>query len=110
MNVIEIVLLGCALYILFMTFRMKATRNIPRFFVNAKIDIEKAKDKEGYIDFMTPRLIVFSLALAAFSGVALLSEFFSLPFYVSIITNVAYIALLVVYAVISVKAQTKYLM
>ena len=109
MIIIETVLLGCAVYILFLTVKMKSSRVIPSFFVNPKIDLTKAKDKEGFIDYMTGKLFLFSALLILFSGISLLSEYVSLPVYVSVITNVAYIAMLVFYAVITVKAQNKYL-
>ncbi|MCR5117466.1 MAG: hypothetical protein K6A97_08165 [Lachnospiraceae bacterium] len=110
MIIIETVLLGCALYILFLTVKMKKSREIPSFFVNPKIDLSKARDKEGFIDNMTGKLFLFSALLILFSGISLLSEYVSFPDYVSIITNVAYIAMLVYYAVVTVKAQNKYLL
>ena len=109
MLIIETVLLGCAVYILILTIKMKMTREIPSFFVNPKIDLNKAKDKEGFIDYMTGKLVLFSVLLIVFSGVSLLSEYKSLPVFVSVATNVAYVAMLILYAVISVKAQNKYL-
>ena len=109
MIIIETVLLGCAVYILALTIKMKSTREIPSFFVNPKIDLTKAKDKEGFIDYMVGKLFLFSALLILFSGISLLSEYISLPTFVSVITNVAYVAMLVFYAVITVNAQNKYL-
>lgn len=106
---IDVVLFGAAIYMLALTIKMKNTRTIPSFFVNGKINLEKAHDTEGYINCMVPKLIVFCSVLIVFSGINMLSNVIPLPSYIVSVSSIVYFVLIIIYAVISVKAQNKYL-
>lgn len=109
MIVIEIILIGFAGYMLFLTLKMKNDRIIPAFFINSRINPDKAKDKEGFINYMVPRLIVFSVCLLCFSLFSLYTEFRPVNPYIALFSNIMYFACIIYYAVISVKAQNRFL-
>ena len=109
MLVIEAILAGVALYMLILDIKMKREGTIPSFFVNPKIDLEKAPDKQGYIDHMFPRIIIFALILLGFSAFSILGEYMSFPLWCEIVINCGYIGLLVFYTVMTVKAQNNFL-
>lgn len=109
MIAIEFLLFACAIYMFFLTVKMNNTREIPSFFINNRIKLEDAKDKEGYINYMTPRLYLFEALMFVFSLISILAEIIFVPAWLVLISNIAYIVVLFVYAVLSVKAQNKYL-
>lgn len=109
MGFIEILLIACAVYMVYLTFKMKQTGEIPTFFVNNKVKLENAKDKEGYIAFMFPRMLIFSFFVAAFAVLSILSNYFVFPGVVTLIIYIGYVALLIFYSIISVKAQNRFL-
>ena len=109
MLVIEAILAGVALYMLILDIKMKREGTIPSFFVNPKIDLEKAPDKQGYIDHMFPRIIIFALVLMGFSAFSIAGEYLSFPLWCEIVINCGYIGLLIFYSVMTVKAQNHFL-
>lgn len=109
MLALEVILLGCAVYMLVLTVKMNSSKEIPSFFVSSRIKIENAKDKEGYIKYMTPRMYLFCGVLIVFSGISIISGYINIPAYVTLVVNVLYFAVLIIYGIISVKAQNKYL-
>ena len=55
----DIVILLFGLYILYATIRMKKKGVIDKMLM-AESEIKKIKDKDGFIQYMSPHLIVFS--------------------------------------------------
>lgn len=109
MIIIEMMLIASGFYILFLDIKMKNTMEIPTYLVSGKINLEAAKDKPGYINYMYPRLIVFSLVIIVFSGLLLVGDFVAIPPILTAVSYIAYVVLLVFFSVISVKAQNKFL-
>ena len=109
MIAIEIILIICGGYILYLTLKMKASGEIPPFLVNGKVNLERAKDKPGFIKYMFPKLIVFSLGIIVFAVLSLISDTVELSPYISLASYVIYAGLLIYLGIVSVKAQNKYL-
>ncbi len=107
--VLALLLLGCGIYLLIQTIRMKLTGVIPRGLINIKINLERSHDKEGYIRYMYPRGIVFGAILIVCASVLLASEFVAVSPFIMLASEVLYIAGIIYYAVISVKAQNRFL-
>lgn len=109
MEILEYILLGCSVYMFVLTVKMSRTREIPSFFVSNRVEMKKAKDKDGFIDYMVPRLYVLCASLAVFSIISIVSAYVYIDSIVIVIINVLYFVLLVAYCILSVKAQSKYL-
>lgn len=99
-----------AVTLIYNAIKMKSSREIPKMVVSARIDLEKAIDKEGFIDYMFPRLIFLGVAIFVFSVFALLSGYLGLNAYISFISDMAFFVIIIVFGVITVKAQDKYLL
>ena len=106
---LSMILIGCGVYLLYSVIRMKITGEIPRGLINVKINLDRSHDKEGYIKYIFPRGIVFGVIMIASSVVMLVSEFIPVSPYIMLVAEALYIGGIIYYAVISVKAQNKYL-
>lgn len=109
MIVVNLLLVVCGVYVLSLTTKMKREGKIPAFLVSGKVNLERVKDTEGFISYMYPRLLIFGFAVLLFACISLLGEFVDMPAAVSLVSYLAYVALLIYYSIISVRAQNKYL-
>ena len=110
MYFLEVILIGFAIYFAILTARMQTSGVINKFFVNAKIDLTKAKDPQGYIKYMVPRCYAFSAFLVVFATLSILQVKYAISAWIAIGIYIAYGALLVYYSIISVRAQKNFLM
>ena len=97
------------LYLIYMTVKMKSSGEIPRQMLSNKINLDRARDIPGYIAHMYKMNMFFGILICVLSGVLLYENFRPINEWVHIIANAGYLVGLVIYAVITVKAQNKYL-
>ena len=109
MIAITIFIFVWGLYLIYMTVKMKSTGEIPKQMISAKINLDRAHDKPGYISHMYKINMVFGVLICAMSGVLIYENFRPINAWVHMIANAGYLVGLVIYAVITVKAQNKYL-
>lgn len=111
MAIIEVILFAYGIYLLYMIFKMKSTGTIPKGLVNNKINLERSHDIPGYIKYMYVRGIVFGILICVFSGILLYSDLVenSLNSFFIFAVELLYTASIIYYAVVSVKAQNKFL-
>lgn len=109
MSVLTLVLFICGVYLCVMAVKMKNTGTIPKGLISSKINLDRAKDIPGYISYMYPKSILLGALMCIFSGIILVNDFVSLNAILIVAVHLLYCASIVVYAVISVKAQNKYL-
>ncbi len=109
MIIVDLLMCGCAVYILFLTLKMKKTGVIPQFLVSPRINLNRAKDTPGFINYMFPRLIIYSIAVFLFAAVSIAGSIFKISPYITVFTIVAFFVILVYYCVITIKAQNRYL-
>ena len=113
-NVFDLLVIVCGLYMAYCAVMMKAKGRINSGVVMSRsLDESQLKDREGFINYIWWKLLIVGLLCAA-SGIfnmiytryAIESEKYIL---VQIIINTAFFILLIVYGVIVVKAQKKYM-
>ena len=109
MIIIDILLSACAVYILYLNFKMKASGEIPQFLISPKVNLERSKDKPGFIKYMFPRLIIYSVIVLLFSAVNIIARLFTISRYITLVTALAFFGALIYYCVITVKAQNRFL-
>ncbi len=97
------------LYLIYMTVKMKASGEIPKQLLSAKIKLERAHDIPGYISYMYKINMIFGILICALSAVLIYENFRPINEWFHIIANAGSIIVLVIYAVITLKAQNKYL-
>lgn len=109
MNVLEIIFVIYAVYLFFLTVKMKRTREIPVFLVNNRINLDNAKDKEGYIDYMVPRLFGLEASIIIITAVSVASNYITSLSIVSIVCDVVFFIVIIIFGVMTVKAQNRFL-
>jgi len=110
MVIITMFLFVAGIYLVVNTIKMKNTGEIPKALINNKINLERAKDIPGFIVYMYPRGIIMGILICVFSALLIYNDLFgTLNAYVLLVAEVGYIAAIIYYAVICVKAQNKYL-
>ena len=109
MVIITIFIFCWGLYLIYMTTRMKSTGEIPKQLISTKINLERARDIHGYINHMYKMNMIFGILICVLSGILIYENFRPINEWVHIVANYGYFIILVVYAVITVKAQNKYL-
>jgi len=107
--ILDFLLFGCGIYVLAQNIRMKVTGKVPAGLVNPKIKLENAPDTEGYINYTFVRGLIFGIVLVVVSGLLILQSFVEISPIVVFAAEVIYIGTLIYYAVVTVKAQNKYL-
>ena len=109
--ILEFLLLGCGIYIIYQNVRMRITNEVPKGLVNPKVNLESAPDTAGYIKYTFIRGLICGIILAIFSIVWLLrnNEILRIPDALFVVSELIFIVTLIYYSVISVKAQNKFL-
>lgn len=107
--ILDIMLLACGIYIFGQNVRMKMTGKIPKGMINPRVKTENAPDIKGYINYIYIRGAIFGVVLIVMSFMLMLQSFVELPAVLLLLAQLLYIGTLIYYAVISVRAQNKFL-
>jgi len=109
MDIITLFLFGGGIYLIFINIKMKVSGQIPKALVSSKINLERAKDIPGYINYMYIRGIIFGIILSAFSAITIVKDYFAIDSIVLFVMQVIEFVAIIYYAVVASKATTKYL-
>lgn len=107
--VIDILFLLTGAYLLINTFIMKKKGTIPAPLVSKKVNLEKARDVDGYIKAIFLPNVLFGASLVLISLVSIFVGYYAIPSWVSIALFTCNFVSLILYSVFSVKIQNKYL-
>lgn len=78
MLIFDIIIAGVGVYLLYSYIIMKKDREIPSAFV-AEEQIRKCKDKDGFINYMLPRTLIFAIGSMASGVLCFLADLKVLP-------------------------------
>lgn len=78
MLIFDIIIAGVGVYLLYSYIIMKKDREIPSAFV-AEEQIRKCKDKDGFINYMLPRTLIFAIGSMASGILCFLADLKVLP-------------------------------
>lgn len=106
---LEIMLFVIGVYVLIQNIIMKTTGKVPKALISSKIKLERSKDVPGYISYMFPRGLVFSISLIIFSSILMVNRFVELPALLVLIVEILYLVEIIYFCTFSLKAQNKYL-
>lgn len=110
MSLLTIFLFLAGLYLVYMTIKMKSTGTIPKGMINSKINLERAKDIPGFINYMYIRGLIAGVVISIFGAINIWDDLiYELNPIVMFIAQFGYAGIIIYYAVISVKAQNKFL-
>lgn len=104
---ILIVLSGA--YLIYSSVQMKRTGEVSSAIVGNGYDLKKAKDPQGYIDYMYLKSIIMGVVVMAGGGLDYLNDaYWNIPNMNLIVCGV-FLVIIVVYGKITMDAQKKYL-
>ncbi len=109
MVAVTLVIFGYGVYLIYSCIQMKNTGEIPKMMINNKINLERAKDIPGYINYMYVRTIVFGIIICIISAILIAAEYVTFDPLFLIIVQFLYFAIIILYTVRTVKAQNKFL-
>lgn len=109
MTAITLFIFAWGIYLIYMTVKMKTSGVIPKQMLSNKINLDRAKDIPGYINHMYKINMIFGILICVLSGILIYENFRPINEWVHIAANAGYLVGLIVYAVIAVKTQNKYL-
>jgi len=109
MDVIEFLLFGYGIYVIYLHIRMKQTGEISSTLLSNKINLDRAKDIPGYIEYTYLKGIIFGAFVSVCSAIILLVGYLSWPAWIGYITEIIFLIVLIVNSVFLIKAQKKFL-
>lgn len=106
--ILNILIMACGIYMLYWAMQMKNNKKIPEMLVGKGFPIERARDPEGFIRVTFPFTIVTAVVLLIAGIVGALELLAAYPV-ADVIINLAELAVILIYGVLLMRAQRKYL-
>ena len=73
---IDVLVAGCGLYIIYAYYLMKVKGIVKESLMLSKdVKFEKCKDKQGYIDFVAPKLLILGICVTLCGGIGVLNDY-----------------------------------
>ena len=109
-SIFDLLIAGCGLYLVYTAVVMKTKGKIIKgVLVSKEVDVEKIRDKEGFIRYMFGKVLLAGILAAAVGVTNLINFYVKGPAWISMAVVAGYFAVLMVFAVSSVKARKKYI-
>ena len=104
-------LFGYGIYLIYLHINMKNTGIIPKTLISNKIDLNKSKDIKGYIEHTYKKGIAFGIILSVCAAIMYFRDYFNtISPWIAIVANIMFFVIMIVYSVVFIKAQQKYLL
>ena len=106
--ILKMLIMACGVYMIYWAVQMKTTHQIPQMLVGKGFPTDRAKDPEGFMKVTFPLTMGMGIILFAVGLTGALELFIQYPFVDTLLT-VLMLAALVIYGMLLLKAQKKYL-
>lgn len=106
--VLDLLIIACGVYMIYWAVQMKLTKKIPMMLVGKGFPINRAKDPEGFMRFTFPFTFGTGVFLFAAGVVGALGVLELYPV-ADILMRFVMVVLIIVYGMVLMKAQKKYL-
>lgn len=105
----DILIVFCGAYLIYISVQMKRTGEINSSIVGKRIDMKKAKDPQGYIDYMYLKTIIMGIIVMASGALNYLNDnYWDIPNF-GVIASGVFFVVIIIYGKILVDAQKKFL-
>lgn len=105
-NIFDVLIIICGLYMVYTAFIMKTRGKITAGIVVSKdIDVEKIRDKQGFINYMFGKVLLLGVLTAVIGVMGIISTYINAPSYITLIGLACFMVILIVFAVASNKAK-----
>lgn len=109
-SIFDLLIAGCGLYLIYTAVVMKTKGKIVKGVIVSKdVDVEKIRDKEGFIRYMFGRVLLAGILAAAVGAMNLVNAYAQGPAWISMAVVAGYFVVLMVFALSSVKARKKFI-
>ncbi len=109
-SIFDLLITGSGLYLIYVTVIMKTKGEITRgVIVSGNVDIERMRDKDGFIRYMYGKSLFMGILTVAAGAVNMANFYFRGPAWVSMAAIGGYCAMLAVFAVLTIKARKKFI-
>ena len=103
-NLFDYLIILSGLYLVYTGINMKQTGEI-----KTGVDVNRIKDKEGFIKYMYARVLIIGGLAVAVGAVGVLSTWLNWPGYLSLVATGGYLVVIICFAVASAKARKNFI-
>ncbi len=107
-TIFRILIMACGVYMMYWAVQMNISGKIPEMLVGKGFPISRAKDPKGFIKFTFPFTLATGIVLFVSGGIGALGVLSQRPMLDTLI-NLVIIAVIIIYGMILMQAQKKYL-
>lgn len=105
----DILIMFCGAYLIYSSIQMKRTGEISSVLIGKGYDVKKAKDPEGYIEYMYLKSVILGVIVIAGGAIDFLNDrYWNIP-NLNLIVSGIFLLILIVFCKIALDAQKKYL-
>ncbi|OYO89984.1 hypothetical protein CG709_13470, partial [Lachnotalea glycerini] len=109
-GLIDVIILACGSYMLYSAYLMKTKGELKAgWLVSKNINLEKSKDIPGYIHYMYPKVLVFSICTIFYGMIGVYSTYINTLGLIQTITFFTFFIIVIWFAYVSTKASKNYL-
>ncbi len=107
---LDIIFVGAGFYMLYSWILLKKKGEIKQEVLMSKdVDLKKCKDLEGYKAYIAPKMLIFSVTAILYGGSGLVNSYVTtLPGILYSVLMIAFMVILVWFAVVTRKATEKF--
>lgn len=106
--ILKLLIMACGIYMMYWAVQMKSTKKIPEMLVGKGFPISRAKDPEGFIKCTFPYTLGTGIIIFVSGLIGALELLASSPM-IDTLINFVVVVVIIVYGVVLMKAQKKYL-
>ncbi len=109
-NLFDYLIILSGLYLVYTAVNMKQSGEVKTGVIVSKdVDVNRIRDKEGFINYMYGRVLVIGVLAIAVGGLGVLSTRLNWPGYLSLLATGGYLIVIICFAVASAKARKKFI-
>lgn len=109
-NLFDYLIILSGLYLVYTAVNMKQSGEVKSGVIVSKdVDVNRIRDKEGFINYMYGRVLVIGVLAIAVGGLGVLSTRLNWPGYLSLLATGGYLIVIICFAVASAKARKKFI-
>lgn len=109
-NLFDYLIILSGLYLVYTAVNMKQSGEVKTGVIVSKdVDVNRIRDKEGFINYMYGRVLVIGVLAIAVGGLGVMSTRLNWPGYLSLLATGGYLIVIICFAVASAKARKKFI-
>lgn len=102
---VDLLFAGCGVYVLYAWYLMK-TKGVVKenILMSREVSMKRCKDKDGYMKYIAPRILVFGIALTIVGLIGFADDYYKFLGIASLIMQGVGLAVIIYFAVVSKKS------